>query len=97
MTRRGVLTIYANAHSKRLASTLAEGTTRYARRPLKNASFGDYIICHVSSMPSVIIECGYLTNICEYNYFLAPENQKCFADALARSIYDYFVWQSGLP
>ncbi len=91
LTRRGVLTIYANAHSKRLAETVAAGVSRYARRPYKNAAFGDYIVCHVSSMPSIIIECGYLTNICEYDWFLKPENGDAFAASLARSIYDYFA------
>ena len=73
------------------AETVAAGVSRYARRPYKNAAFGDYIVCHVSSMPSIIIECGYLTNICEYDWFLKPENRDAFAASLARAIYDYFA------
>ena len=96
LSRSGVLTIYSNAHSKQLSDILAQKTAAYAKRSFKGSGKSDYIICHVPYLPSVIIECGYLTNIFEYDWFLKPENVDCFAKAMATAIYDYFVWQDSM-
>ncbi|MBR2327799.1 MAG: N-acetylmuramoyl-L-alanine amidase [Clostridia bacterium] len=96
LSRSGVLTIYSNAHSKQLSDILAQNTAAYAKRNFKGSGKSDYIICHVPYLPSVIIECGYLTNIFEYDWFLKPENVDCFAKAMATAIYDYFVWQDSM-
>ncbi len=96
LSRSGVLTIYSNSHSKLLSDVVAKNTSLYSRRPFKASSKSDYIICHVPYLPSIIIECGYLTNIFEYDWFLKDENVECFSYSLARSVYDYFVLQDSL-
>ncbi len=96
LSRSGVLTIYSNSHSKLLSDTVAKNTSLYANRPFKASSKSDYIICHLSYLPSIIIECGYLTNVFEYDWFLKEENVDWFGAALSRSVYDYFALQDAL-
>ncbi len=88
--RSGILTIFANEHSRRLSDTVSENVSKYSHWPLKASSKSDYIICHTPFLPSIIIECGYMTNICEYDKFLKEENIDVVARSLARSVFDYF-------
>ncbi|MBE5782341.1 MAG: N-acetylmuramoyl-L-alanine amidase [Clostridiales bacterium] len=77
--------------SRLLAGVLQEHLIRVLEPEKKRAAMaGDYFILS-SSMPSVLVECGFLSNAREEALLLTPEYQQKIAIALRDGIIAYFT------
>ncbi|MEO0356577.1 MAG: N-acetylmuramoyl-L-alanine amidase, partial [Cyanobacteria bacterium P01_A01_bin.3] len=88
----GVETYYLRADSARLAQTMHRSilnSTGAVDRNIRRARF--YMVRETpTSMPSVLLEMGYLTNPTEARRLASPEYQERLAQAIARGVASYF-------
>lgn len=75
--------------SKRLADSIQNQIKKSLPNGRDFANHGDYYILKVSDAPTVIAECGYLTNPTEEAKLIDPEYQKQVAYTLMCGIVEY--------
>jgi N-acetylmuramoyl-L-alanine amidase len=78
----GIETFYHSAKSKRLAELVQAGMLKRVRATDRGAKFARYYVIRHTEMPSILVECGFVSN--------APERERMksawFRDAVARGI-----------
>lgn len=72
---RGAQVFYAkdNNVSKSLADCIQTEFLRTLIKPRKNSSVGDYYILSCTNVPSILIECGFVSNAEEENLLISKD------------------------
>ncbi|MEX0812875.1 MAG: N-acetylmuramoyl-L-alanine amidase [Chitinophagales bacterium] len=87
-----LLSMFQNAYmeqSIKYAQMLeAEFKTR-AKRPTRGVKQAGFVVLNQTTMPSVLVELGFLTNQEEERYLLSENGQSYMASAMYRSFRDY--------
>lgn len=73
--------------SVELAKLIQHQFSRHAKRVDRGVKQAGFLVLRQTTMPSVLVELGYISNPDEERYLLSKSGQ----DALARSIYNAFV------
>ena len=93
-SRRGAQAFY-NADSdasKNLAQTIQKGLNELPTNVREYTSLkGDYFLLNCCDAPSVIIECGFLSNPDDESYLTDENYQQTFAKQVAHSVAEYFL------
>ena len=91
-TRRGAQVFYKNndENSKILAKTIQESFNNMNENARKySALSGDYYILNCSNYPSVIVECGFLSNPEDEALLVTEEYQEAVAYSIFKGIVGY--------
>ena len=83
-----------NAASEKLALGLQKKlNSLYAEEGAKgrNAASGDFFMLECAECPSVIVECGFLSNARDEALLIDEVWQKKLAETLASGVLDYFA------
>lgn len=57
----------------------------------KGCKFFPYMVTRIEECPSVLVECGYLTNELDAQFLMSDGGQQVLATAIAQGIVDYIV------
>lgn len=76
--------------SKLIAESIQEQFKQHLDRSIKSPSPGDYFMLKCSSAPSVIVECGFLSNEEDEKLLLSPEYQEKIVNSIYRGIVNFF-------
>lgn len=76
--------------SKLIAESIQEQFKLNLDKSIKAPSPGDYFMLKCSQAPSVIIECGFLSNIEEEKLLQTPAYQEKIIDAIYKGIVNFF-------
>lgn len=74
-----------------LAERVIAGVCEAVGRPLRCANPEDLFVLRVPSAPSVLVECGFLSNREDEAKLMDPEYQKALAHGIAEGIADYLA------
>jgi len=78
----GLETFYHTANSKRLAQLVQQGMLRRVRAVDRGAKFARYYVIRNCSIPSILVECGFVSNTAERNRMKSA----WYRDSIARGI-----------
>ncbi len=81
----------ADPYSLLLARSIQEHLRSIPNMTKRTAKPGDYYILKKTTMPSVIVEMGYLSNSRERELLVKADYQKAVALAISRGLADYFT------
>lgn len=87
----GVETFYYYNDSANLANILHYKLLDATQFSDRGIMVSNYKVVKYTTMPAVLLEVGYLTNIQEEQYLLKPTNQDIISEAIAEGIRDYFA------
>lgn len=91
---KGAMVFYFNEsdNSKRLAECIQKQIKSFVdyRNKMEAKSNGNYFVLRQTTMPAVLVECGFLTNPTEKNRLMNPDYQDRMAWAIYMGIIDYF-------
>lgn len=76
--------------SKQIAESIQEQFKLNLDKSIKSPSPGDYFMLKCSSAPSVIVECGFLSNIEDEKLLQTPEYQEKIIESIYRGIVNFF-------
>lgn len=76
-------------NSLRLASHIENQFVKRVSRRSRGVKQAGFIVLWKTSMPSVLVEIGYLTNQTEEKYLLSEKNQEYIASGIFRAFKDY--------
>ena len=76
--------------SKLIAESIQEQFKLNLDKSIKAPSPGDYFMLKCSSAPSVIVECGFLSNEEDEKLLLSPEYQEKIINSIYRGIVNFF-------
>lgn len=76
-------------HSIAVASKIQDGFTQQLSRKSRGVKQAPFMVLHKTSMPSVLIEMGFLSNKTEGQYLNSEEGQNEMAKAIADAIMGY--------
>ena len=76
--------------SKQIAESIQEQFKLYLDKSIKSPSPGDYFMLKCSSAPSVIVECGFLSNEEEEKLLQTDEYQEKIIDSIYKGIVNFF-------
>ena len=78
-----------------LAGTLQSALIRVLEpKKRRQAMAGDYFMLSLD-VPSVLVECGFLSNSAEEKLLLTAEYQQKIARAIAEGVEEYFLLRQG--
>lgn len=83
----------SDENSKKLAHIIQENFRKdvdSTNKRVEKEAKGAYKVLRCSSMPSVIVECGFLSNPTEEQKLKTESYQENIADSLSKSVSDYF-------
>jgi len=81
-TVSGLETFYHSGQSKRLAQLVQQGMLRRVRAVDRGAKFARYYVIRNCSIPSILVECGFVSNTGERNRMKSA----WYRDSIARGI-----------
>lgn len=87
-----LLSMFQNAfmdQSIQYAEMLEKEFRTRANRRTRGVKQAGFVVLHQTTMPSVLVELGFLTNPEEQNYLLSENGQSYLASAMFRSFRDY--------
>lgn len=87
-----LLSMFQNAYmdqSIKYAQMLETEFKTRAMRPTRGIKQAGFVVLHQTTMPSVLVELGFLTNQEEERYLLSDNGQSYLASAMFRSFRDY--------
>ena len=76
--------------SKLIADSIQEQFKQNLDKSIKATSPGDYFMLKCSSAPSVIVECGFLSNEEDEKLLLNPDYQEKIVDSIYKGIVNFF-------
>lgn len=94
-----IFTLYQNAYldqSLRLASLIQDEFRERARRVDRGVKQAGFLMLYLVSMPSVLIEAGFLTNREEEAFLMSENGQALIASAIFRAFRSYKEEQDAL-
>lgn len=77
------------AASEKIASMLDHQFTKRAQRRSRGVKQGRLVVLHEASMPSILVESGFISNPSEQRYLSSDYGQSIIASAIFRAIRDY--------
>lgn len=83
--------------SKDLALSILKRSVEFTGAHSRKVKHGDFFVIRESSLPSVLVEGGFLTNLDEMNHLKDPAYLKKLAVGIARGIDDYLTKQRSHP
>ncbi len=89
-----IFSLYQNAflsQSLKLASLVQNQFEEYAGRYNRGVKQAGFLVLYRTTMPSLLIETGFLTNKTEEKYLLSDKGQSTIATAIYRAFYEYKV------
>jgi N-acetylmuramoyl-L-alanine amidase len=93
-SRRGAQAFYSedSEEGKNFAQIIQNGLNELPTNEREYLSLkGDYYLLKCSKAPSVIIECGFLSNPEDESYLIDEEYQRALAKNIALSVAEYFL------
>ena len=89
----GAQVFYGNndAPSKLLASNIQKYFIKYLHDAKSSPAIGDYYVLNAIKCPSVLVECGYLSNAQEETLLLSEDYKKEVCYCILLGILEYFV------
>ncbi|MCB0516687.1 MAG: N-acetylmuramoyl-L-alanine amidase [Bacteroidetes bacterium] len=87
-----MLSLFQSAHvdqSLYLAKLIEDQFAERAGRNSLGVKQAGFLVLYKTTMPSVLIECGFLTNKTEENYLRSEQGQDYIASAIYRAIKEY--------
>ncbi|WP_369049470.1 N-acetylmuramoyl-L-alanine amidase [Tenacibaculum sp. UWU-22] len=72
-----------------LASIIQQNLTTKLKRTNRGVKQAGFVVLFQTTMPSVLIETGFITNKSEGSYLHSAKGQKAFANSIANSIKEY--------
>ncbi|RXT14933.1 N-acetylmuramoyl-L-alanine amidase [Ammoniphilus sp. CFH 90114] len=88
---RGTETYYHTAQSEQFAKIVHKHLLEATRFPDRGAKKAGYYVIKNTTMPSALIEIGFLTHAEENRQMLEPAFQKRVAQALGKAIHEYYT------
>jgi N-acetylmuramoyl-L-alanine amidase len=82
--------------SKNLANRLVEEIGEDAKLLKNTHRFANFAVLRSPTVPSVLIEIGYMSNAAEEELLRSKKHRKAVAGAILRAIDSYFSWQEAL-
>lgn len=92
-----LLSMYQNAHleqSIHFAHLVEDHLTRHAHRHSRGVKQAGFLVLRETTMPSVLIETGFLTNAKEEEFLRDTKGQEKVAEAIMQSIEKYAILPS---
>jgi N-acetylmuramoyl-L-alanine amidase len=83
---RGMQTFYAGESSKKYADAIQTQFNNTSLLVNRRATQGDYFILDCTAYPSVLVECGFLSNAEEEELLDTQEYQKMIAQIIAKGV-----------
>ncbi len=74
-----------------MASYIEDEFKTKAKRKSRGVKQAGFLVLWLTSMPSVLVECGFLSNAKEETYLLSTQNQEFLASAIYRAIKKYII------
>ncbi|HMM31321.1 MAG TPA: N-acetylmuramoyl-L-alanine amidase [Clostridia bacterium] len=74
---------------QKLAQFVIKAVCAATEQTTRRASKADFFMLRESPAPSVLVECGFLSNTVEEQKLLDPEYQEKLAEGIARGVIDY--------
>lgn len=87
-----ILSMFQNAHLEQsiLFATYVENSfKKLARLPSRGVKQAGFLVLRETTMPSVLIETGFLSHDTDENYLMKKENQQEMASAILRAFTNY--------
>ena len=88
---RGTETYYDTPQSEELANTVHKHLVAATGFPDRGAKTSGFYVIKNTTMPSNLVELGFITNAEEDKQLLTPEFQQRIAKSLADAIYEYYT------
>ena len=82
--------------SKNLANRLVDEIGEEAKLLKNTHRFANFAVLRSPTVPSVLIEIGYMSNAAEEEQLRGKKHRKAVAGAILRAIDSYFSWQEAL-
>jgi len=82
--------------SKNMANRLVEEIGENAKLLKNTHRFANFAVLRSPTVPSVLIEIGYMSNAAEEELLRTKKHRKAVAGAIVRAIDSYFSWQEAL-
>ncbi len=79
------------SNSERIAAMMDKEFTNRAKRKSRGVKQAGFVVLYEASMPSVLVELGFLSNPSEQRFLSSEKGQKIMASAIFRSIREYKV------
>ena len=79
------------ANSERIATMMDEQFENRAKRKSRGVKQAGFVVLYEASMPSVLVELGFLSNPSEQRFLSSKRGQEIMASAIFRAIRDYKV------
>ncbi len=79
------------ANSERIASMMDDQFTNRANRKSRGVKQAGFVVLYEASMPSLLVEVGFLSNPSEQRFLSSEYGQSIMASAIFRSVRDYKV------
>lgn len=87
-----ILTMYQNAHlyqSIALATSIENAFKKLSHLPSRGVKQAGFLVLRETTMPSVLIETGFLSTDADENFLMKDENQVKVADAIFKAFSQY--------
>lgn len=84
-----------SAEGQRLAELVIASVCEAAGRPVRSANPGDYFVIRESPAPSVLVECGFLSNAEDEALLQTETHQQKLAHGIADGVLAYLAEGSG--
>ena len=84
-----------SAEGQRLAELVIAAVCEAVGRPVRSANPGDYFVIRESPAPSVLVECGFLSNAEDEALLQTEAHQQKLARAIAKGVLAYLAEGSG--
>ncbi len=89
-----MLSMFQNAHinqSLSLAQKIEKQFSNTAKRKSRGVKQAGFVVLRTTTMPSVLVETGFLTNAEEEKYLSSEKGQVYIASAMFRAVKDYIL------
>jgi N-acetylmuramoyl-L-alanine amidase len=85
----GIETFYHSAESQPLASYVQEGMLKRVRGVNRGVKFARYYVIRNTKMPSILVECGFVSNQNERDKMRKAYYRQAVADGIADGIFKF--------
>ncbi|MCB0819344.1 MAG: N-acetylmuramoyl-L-alanine amidase [Bacteroidetes bacterium] len=93
-----IFSLYQNAfldQSLYFAGEIQEELTGFSKRHNRGVKQAGFLVLFKTTMPSVLIETGFLTNLEEEKYLKTEDGQKSISESVFRAFTNYKKWIDG--
>jgi N-acetylmuramoyl-L-alanine amidase len=95
-----ILSMFQNAHLQQsimLANTIESSFKKLSHIPSRGVKQAGFLVLRETTMPSVLIETGFLSTDADENYLMKSENQVKVAEAIFKAFTQYKKEVEGVP